>query len=172
MQWTTRGVAWMVAGILTAAGCQGVQPPVPVAGDLMLLAGQWDGEYGGRESGRHGSIMFTLAAGADTAYGDVLMIPREWENPPGSRTGDPNAPGQPLGQAPQPLKIAFVWAEGGRVEGRLAPYRDPECGCLLTTTFTGRLESANQFEGTFVSLHAEMGKETRGWWRATRRTPD
>lgn len=171
MRGAGRWMMWAVAGTLVTAGCQGVQPPVPVVGDVMLLAGQWDGEYGGRESGRHGSIMFTLAAGADTAHGDVLMIPREWEFPAATRTGDPDAPGQPPGKAPQPVKIAFVRAENRMVEGRLAPYRDPDCGCMLTTTFTGRLVSPNQFEGTFVSLHAEMGRETRGWWRATRRTP-
>jgi hypothetical protein len=162
-------MVWMMVGTLAGGGCQGVQPPVPVAGNLELLAGQWDGEYGGRESGRSGSIMFTLAAGADTAYGDVLMIPGEWEVPPGGRSPDPNAPGQPMGKAPQPLRIAFVRAENQWVEGRLSPYRDPDCGCLLTTVFTGRLVAPNQVEGTFVSVHAEMGTTTRGWWRATRR---
>lgn len=164
-------LAAVTAVMLGLVGCQGVQPPVPVAGDLMLLAGQWEGEYGGRESGRHGSIVFTLAAGADTAYGDVLMIPRAWEVPPESRPGDPDAPLRPPGQAPQPLKIAFVRAANSTIEGQLAPYRDPECGCQLVTTFTGRLVTPDHFEGTFVSLHFEMGKETRGWWRATRRAP-
>lgn len=164
--------AFMVVAAISIGSCLGGQPPVPVAGDLMLLAGQWDGEYGGRESGRHGSIVFTLAAGADTAFGDVLMIPRAWELPPGPPSGDPDAPGRPLGQAPQAIKIAFVRSANRMVEGQLAPYRDPECGCQLVTTFTGRLVTPDRFEGTFVSLHLEMGKETRGWWRATRRTPE
>lgn len=157
----------MALGLATA--CQSVQPPVPVAGDLMLLAGQWDGEYGGRESGRHGSIVFTLAAGADTAFGDVLMVPREWEVPPGIRPGDPEHTGRPRGQVPQAIAIAFVRSTDRMVEGRLAPYRDPECGCLLNTTFRGRLVAPDLFEGTFVSWHQEMRKETQGWWRARRR---
>lgn len=169
MRWGAMAVTVLLAGTL---GCQGVQPPVPVAGDLMMLAGRWEGEYGGRESGRHGSIIFTLAAGADTAYGDVLMTPREWEVPPDSRPGKPDIPLRPQGQSPQAIPIAFVRAADRTVEGQLGAYRDPECGCQLVTTFTGRLVSPNHFEGTFVSLHFEMGKETRGWWRATRRTPE
>jgi len=155
--------------VAALAACQGVQPPVPVSGDVMMLAGQWQGEYGSRESGRSGSIVFTLAAGADTAHGDVVMVPREWEVPPGQRPGDPEASARRLGQSPQAIAIAFVRAADRTVEGRLAPYRDPECGCLLTTIFRGRLVDANTIEGTFVSLHREMGTETRGWWRATRR---
>ncbi len=161
-------LGWGATLVLVAA-CQGVQPPVPVAGDLMLLAGQWDGEYGGRESGRHGSIVFTLAAGADTAFGDVLMVPRELEVPPGARAGDPGVPARVAGQVPQAIAISFVRADNQMVEGRLAAYRDPDCGCLLTTTFRGRLVAPDLFEGTFVSWHQEMRKETQGWWRARRR---
>lgn len=157
-----------ITAVLVLAGCHGVQPPVPVAGNLALLAGQWDGDYGGQESGRTGSIAFTLAAGADTAHGDILMVPRSWEVPPTSRPGDPDARTTP---APQPIAIAFVRAADGFVDGRLAPYRDPECGCLLTTTFRGRLVAPDRFEGTFVSWHAEMRQETHGWWRARRRAP-
>lgn len=171
MRTTQRMVAILAAVVFGTAGCQGVQPPVPVAGDLLLLAGQWDGEYGGRESGRHGSIIFTLAAGADTAYGDVLMIPREWELPPGGKAGAPDAPGRPVGQAPEAIKIAFVRAANRTVAGQLAGYRDPECGCRLVTSFSGRLVGPDRFEGTFVSVHLEMGTETTGWWRAVRRTP-
>ncbi len=167
-----RWVTLALASAVASAGCRGVQPPVPVMGDLPLLAGRWDGEYGGPESGRSGSIVFTLAAGADTAFGDVLMVPRAWEVPPGAtRPGDPDAPGQRVGPAPQALKISFVRAADQMVEGRLEPYRDPDCGCLLITTFTGRLVEPDRFEGTYVSYHTEMAKETRGWWRARRRAP-
>jgi hypothetical protein len=157
----------LVASILGA--CQAAQPPVPVSGEVMMLAGRWEGEYGSRESGRSGSILFTLAAGADTAHGDVIMVPNEWGLPPSPRTGDPDAPARRLGPAPQALAIAFVRAADRMIEGRLAPYRDPECGCLLTTMFRGRLTGPDTIEGTFVSLHGTSGPETKGWWRATRR---
>ena len=164
-----RGMPRLILALAAVMACQGAQPPVPVSGDIMMLAGQWQGEYGSRESGRSGSIAFTLAAGADTAHGDVVMVPRAWEVPAVQRPGDPDVPPQRLGQAPQAIAIAFVRATDRMVEGRLAPYRDPDCGCLLTTVFRGRQLDANSIEGTFVSLHQEMGTETRGWWRATRR---
>jgi len=164
-----RALSWMTVLVASATACQGPQPPVPVSGDVMMLAGRWEGEYGSRESGRAGSILFTLAAGADTAHGDVIMVPREWELPPTSRGGDPDLPVRPLGPGPQAIAIAFVRAADRMVEGRLAPYRDPECGCLLTTMFRGRLTDPDRLEGTFISLHGESGRETKGWWRATRR---
>lgn len=161
--------AWWLIGVLlggTIAACRPPELPVPVSGDVLMLAGRWEGEYGSRESGRAGSIVFTLAAGADTAHGDVLMVPREWEVPPGGvamRSGGP---------APQAIPIRFVRAADRRVEGQLAAYRDPDCGCLLTTIFQGRLTGPDRIEGTFVSLHGDSGKEVRGWWRATRRRPE
>src|ERR1043166_5630706 len=60
-------------------GCGASQPPVPVVGgeaDIARLAGQWLGEYSSAETGRSGSIVFTLTSGSDTATGDVVMTPR------------------------------------------------------------------------------------------------
>lgn len=154
---------------IALVACQGAQPPVPVLGDVAALSGRWDGEYGSRESGRSGSILFVLEAGADTAHGDVLMVPEEAELPPAPRPGDPDAMDWRRDRLAEPLPIAFVHAAQGMVEGRLAPYRDPACGCLLTTLFVGRLVSPGRIEGTFVSIHGEGGREVRGWWRAARR---
>lgn len=159
----------VVVGLAVLASCQGPQPPVPVLGDVAALTGRWEGEYGSRESGRAGSILFTLEAGSDTAHGDVLMVPREWDLPPQPRAGDPDAMDFRRDRAPQALPIAFVRAMDGQVEGRLAPYRDPDCGCLLTTHFSGRLIDSNTFEGTFTSVHGETGRVVRGWWRVTKR---
>lgn len=163
--WTT-GIA---AAIVTLTACQGAQPPVPVMGEVAALAGRWEGEYGSRETGRAGSILFTLDPGTDTAHGDVLMVPRELELPPAPRPGDPEGLDRRLDRPPQALPISFVRATDGRVEGRLAPYRDPDCGCLLSTSFVGRLINATTFEGTFTSIHGETGRLVRGWWRVTRR---
>ncbi len=149
------------------AACSYDPPPVPVTGDPEargVLAGEWSGSYQGRESGRSGSLFFRLSAGADTARGDVLMAPvarmhpavetEEWEREVAS----------PL------LTIRFVRAEGNLVYGRLDEYRDPQCGCLLQTTFTGRIE-ANEIEGTFVTLHVETGQRHSGSWSARRTGP-
>lgn len=163
---------WMTGvglGLAVLTACQGPQPPVPVMGDIETLAGRWEGEYGSRESGRSGSILFTLLAGADTAHGDVLMVPREWELPPQPRAGDPDAMDFRRDRAPQVLPIAFVRCVNGMVEGRLEPYHDPDCGCMLTTTFTGKLVNPSTFEGTFTSIHGSGGRTVRGWWRVTKR---
>ena len=67
------------AALLLLAGCAGNPSPVPVVGtasDVRALSGEWAGEYRSPETGRTGSITFKLAAGRDTAFGDVLT-PRE-----------------------------------------------------------------------------------------------
>jgi hypothetical protein len=66
------------------------------------------------------------------------------------------------------LAITFVRVEDGFVQGRLEPYRDPECGCRLDTTFVGT-RSGDVIEGTFTSLHMDTGVVRRGVWRVVRR---
>ncbi len=154
-------------GIVALLGCAGPQAPVPVSGDIAILAGDWQGEYSSAETGRVGSILFHLQAGTDSAKGDVLMVPYGAEAPRPTtdmRMPDPNT------RAPRVLTIAFVRADNKSVVGQLDPYRDPDCGCLLTTTFTGKLKG-NTFEGTFSSFHREMGNTTRGKWKVARKKP-
>ena len=151
---------------VTLAACNGPSTPVPVSGDIAQLRGEWRGDYSSAQSGRSGTIIFHLDATSDTAHGDVLMVPPD---PIGPQPDPGNVPkGMP--SRPQPLTISFVRAAGGGITGRLDPYRDPECGCLLTTTFTGRV-TGDVVEGTFVSFHQEMGRKTEGRWRAQRVKP-
>jgi hypothetical protein len=173
----TMGIVGFAAVTLVVIGCSGAPAPVPVVGaptELERLAGEWSGEYHGETTGRSGSIAFKLTAGADTAYGDVVMIPhqrREQRLP----TQDPSA-GLPTSRAPEVLSIAFVRAAGGGVTGQLVPYRDPECECLVVTRFEGRIHG-DTIEGTYTSRHAgsplgTAGGETRtGVWKVTRRKP-
>ena len=149
-----------------AVGCQAAQPPVPVVGDVAALAGEWRGEYWSTESGRRGTILFSLQAGQDTAHGEVVMYPSRVATP----LPTPAEPEPVIVHAnPEPLAITFVRAGGGMVSGRLEPYRDPECGCRLTTTFTGRWET-DTLAGTYVSVH-ESGRRVTGEWRVSRVTP-
>ncbi|TMQ71121.1 MAG: hypothetical protein E6K80_06505, partial [Candidatus Eisenbacteria bacterium] len=81
---------WILIGLACGAlSCSTVPRPVPVAGTplaLRELAGQWSGDYHANGGGRQGTVMFQLAAGADTASGEVLMFPRETATPrPGER---------------------------------------------------------------------------------------
>lgn len=154
--------------ILGLLGCRGPEFPVPVAGRLSAIAGRWEGSYGGRESGRSGSIVFNLTPGRDTAIGDVLMVPRDFEIPPRPVASEQELHRVAASQA-EAISIAFVTADSGGVVGQLAPYRDPDCGCHLDTRFIGRFVTRDRLEGTFISIHRETGHQTRGWWWAERR---
>src|SRR5438552_2534469 len=66
---------------LALSACAASRSPVPLVGtstDVGALTGEWAGEYSSSESGRSGSISFTLRAAGDSAFGDVVMIPRAW----------------------------------------------------------------------------------------------
>ena len=161
-------VCVLLAIAAIVAGCASVPAPVPVVGDaadLGRLAGEWGGDYQGETSGRSGSIVFKLAAGADTAYGDVVMIPRERlaSRPP---TQDPSA-GLAIPLTPQVVSIAFVRAADGMLTGRLAPYRDPDCDCVLITRFQGRLQG-DAIEGSFSSTPESGGAVQTGTWKVRR----
>ena len=165
-------VRWALSTSLIL-GCAYSPPPVPVSGDpagLEKLAGEWGGSYEGRDSGRSGSIFFRLSADADTAHGDVLMAPTGLEHP-GSETDRWTHLAPTV--APPLLTIRFVRSEGSLVHGQLDEYNDPVCGCLLKTTFTGRI-SGDEIEGTFTTLHIETGERHGGTWevRRTRVMPE
>jgi hypothetical protein len=164
------GVGALATLALIVAGCNGAPAPVPVVGapmDIAKLAGEWGGDYRNDANGRTGSIVFNLSAGADTAYGDVVMIPRQRrvERMPSQ---DPSQ-GLPVSRAPEVLSIAFVRAEGGGVRGQLVPYRDPECDCLVITHFKGSIRG-NVIEGTFDTRHVEENLTTTGTWKVKRKS--
>src|SRR3989442_9334411 len=72
----------MLAGLTTCTPTP--PPPVPLAGtarDVAALAGRWEGSYSSAATGRSGSISFTLSATGDSAFGDVIMIPRGLARP-------------------------------------------------------------------------------------------
>jgi hypothetical protein len=50
----------------------------------------------------------------------------------------------------EPLAMRFVFVTSDEVSDVLDPYRDPDCGCTLTTTFRGTLRG-DVIEGTFHS---------------------
>lgn len=146
--------------VALVAACGGKSPPVPVLGsgtDIPDLVGEWTGEYSSTESGRSGSIYFRLEAGADSAAGDILMIP---EDRPHDHPGGVHPPSEYL-------SITFVGISNGRVRGMLEPYVDPGCGCRLDTRFEGRLR-ADTIRGTYTSRHIEGGLVQSGQWFAFR----
>jgi hypothetical protein len=159
-------VRWILlaaAATLACASTPEIVPLVGSAGDVSSLVGEWSGEYEGGSSGRSGNIVFVLRSAADTAHGDVMMIPRasgEQMSAEGRRA--------PLSlRSGQVLRIAFVRVANGAVSGTLDPYTDPDCKCTVQTTFTGTLRG-NTIEGTFVTRGSQLPSEQTGRWRVTR----
>jgi hypothetical protein len=158
---------WMLLAAAATLACASTPPEtVPLVGsasDVSSLVGEWSGEYEGGSSGRSGNIVFVLRSVADTARGDVMMIPRgAGEQMPAEGQRAPLAL-----RSGQVLSIAFVRVAGGAVNGTLDPYTDPDCKCTVQTTFTGTLRG-NTIEGTFVTRGSQLPSEQRGRWRVTR----
>jgi hypothetical protein len=154
-------------GFLTAAILAGCVPPpadpIPVLGDIQEVTGQWSGTYSSNETGRSGSIQFNLVAGADTARGDVLMIPN-WPGPYSiSQYVPPEEPARPA----QLLRIKLVRVFGHQVAGQLDPYQDPDCNCEVLTIFSGRIEG-NSLIGVYYSYRPD-GRALSGEWRVERK---
>jgi hypothetical protein len=134
-----------VLGFIVAA-CGGGASQVAVKGgdvELASLAGEWQGNYKGTESGREGPVTFSLAVGSHTADGTVLM------------------------GGTSPLKIQFVAFEHGKISGKIDPYTDPSCQCQVQTEFTGTREH-NTIDGTFTTTVVGKPIEQHGVWNVKR----
>jgi len=154
--------ASLAASTLLLAACAASQSPVPLVGrsaDIAALAGEWSGEYSSSESGRSGSISFTLRAAADSAFGDVVMVPMGSGRPLAPWRGEAAAAPRPTSEV---LTINFVRVDQGRVNGTLAPYSDPQTGARLVTSFTGEL-SGNTISGSYITRLASGETQTGRW---------
>ena len=137
----------IIAVVLSLSACGGSSSQVPVKGtdsQVVSLAGTWEGEYKGDESGRSGPISFTLTVGRHTAEGTVVM---------NNQT---------------PLQIKFVELEGGGgVNGKIEPYTDPSCNCMVETEFSGQRVS-ERIDGTFTTKVVQTGATQHGTWGVAR----
>jgi len=132
--------------VLSVGACAGTQKEIPVQGtdnELVKLAGTWEGDYQGTDSGRNGPIKFDLRIGVHSAEGEVRM---------GGTT---------------PLKIDFVNVKDGQVRGTIAPYTDPACNCQVETTFLGN-RSGEEIAGSFETKLGATGKTQSGTWQVKR----
>lgn len=160
----------IVAGLAASAiACASHLPSTQVTAndfDLNPLVGEWRGDYSSAQTGRKGTIAFTLRAGEASASGNIVMIPRaDSLLTPAERELVTNvgAPGRSV------LTIHFVRKEGGNLSGTLDPYRDPDCGCPVITTFQGSFRDARTIEGTFSTVPSQPGRSvTGGIWKVTR----
>ena len=164
----TRCILSISAAMVLAAACASRPEPIPLAADpanLGALVGNWSGDYSSETTGRSGSIVFKLSAGKDTAFGDVVMVPR-------ATASMQTAPDRPQANTMPPssevLTIRFARVEGGAVSGTLNPYTDPNCGCTVQTTFVGRLTDSNTIEGTFTTAGSALPGQQTGRWKVKR----
>jgi hypothetical protein len=151
---------------ISLAACSSNPAPVAIEGStssLQALAGKWSGQYDNAANGRSGSIVFNLHPDGQTATGDVMMFSRVVSQP-----WDPNRNYPPGTPAAQLLSITFVQVSGGQVSGKLDPYKDPDTGSMLSTTFTGR-QTGDTIEGTFEAWSSDKVTPQRGHWKVTRR---
>jgi hypothetical protein len=164
-------VSSVIAACLTAStiACVSRTPGIELTAsdfDLNPLVGEWRGVYSSSETGRSGTIAFTLRAGESAASGNVVMIPRADSSlTPAERdlVSKVSAPARSV------LTIHFVRKEGGNLSGTLDPYLDPECNCPVTTTFQGSFRDARTIEGTFSTVPSQPGRSvTGGKWKAAR----
>ncbi len=131
----------------TLVACGGSQKDVEVKGkdtETAKLAGDWEGDYKGNESGRTGTVKFSLQLGRHTADGEVFM---------GGET---------------PLKIQFIEVEGGKIQGTIAPYTDPNCSCEVETSFLGTV-AGDAISGMFSTKIGATGQIQTGTWQVTRK---
>jgi hypothetical protein len=152
----------MIGGCLAPAAS-----PVPVQGvntEVSALAGEWEGRYWSKDTGRHGNIRFNLPEQADTGHGEV-----EITFSPALRMLQALDENQ---DEPKPctiLDITLIQVEGGRVRGTMAPYWDPDCDCRAQTLFEGKL-SGNRISGTFVTRRASTDRRLlTGEWETQRK---
>src|SRR5262249_23122461 len=91
----------------------------------------------GNESGRAGTVQFSLQLGRHVADGQVIM---------GGAT---------------PLKIEFVAVKAGQVKGTIAPYTDPNCSCEVETSFLGNI-AGDKITGMFETKISKTGQIQTG----------
>lgn len=155
----------MVLGVvLMAGGCAPSSPQGLVLADadqLAMLTGTWKGSFLNAATSRTGSIEFTLTAYSEFAYGDVRMHVAEKEHIYQPMDGQQQV--SRGSTRPLVLKISFLRLSNGIVRGVLEPYEDPECRCLVVTTFEGTMRKG-VIEGTFYTRGAGMRPIPTGSW--------
>jgi hypothetical protein len=170
-RWSTGPVVALAA--LVATGCSR-QPapesaaPIRVEGratDRRALEGSWSGEFRNERTGRTGTIRFSLTPGHDTAYARVVLPGAA----PASTCGDALSQATSTGEASGELLLRLIWlgVEAGSVGGWLAPYHDPEAGCVMDIWFEGSAWK-NRIEGAYFARPADGTPLRIGSWELRR----
>jgi len=149
--------------LATAAflACSSNPKPISMMGspeDISLMVGSWIGTYEAEDGNRSGTIQFELDRDEDTASGRVEMY---------FGVFDPASPIEQQDVVSIRLAISFIQLGSGFVSGRLSPYLDPTCECMIETLFQGKL-LGDVIEGTFSSHGTNQRLLRSGSWKVIR----
>jgi len=145
--------------ILTIAvwlSCSSGGQEITVVGEkkeIGELAGLWQGTYDSDDGARTGTIELRFEGDTKTASGNVVM----------SASDNPDAALH--------LRIRFVQIAEGWISGRLDPYQDPECDCMVESLFQGRL-AGDSMVGTYSTRGVAEEFLRTGSWVMTRSSSD
>jgi hypothetical protein len=160
--------AWLAICVMA---CTPKAPAIEVLSgdfDLNPLVGEWRGTYTG-QTGRSGTIAFTLRAGETAAFGRVIMMPHGVDTVATTNANGTVGTAVSSAAARQALTISFVRKQGGKLVGTLDPYTDPDCRCTVNTSFQGSFTDARTIEGTFTTTGPPGGRPPNGGsWKVTR----
>jgi hypothetical protein len=166
-----RRVTLMLAAVISVStlACATTPPGTEITSsdfDLLPLVGVWRGNFNSSQTGRAGTVAFTLRAGESSAKGNVVLIPR----PDSLLTPEEREVVENGGSGGRSVvPITFIRKEGGTMNGTLDPYRAPDCDCIVTTTFQGTFSDANTIVGTYTTVPSKAGASvTGGTWKVTR----
>jgi hypothetical protein len=135
--------------------------------DVSPLVGEWAGEFSSAETGRHGTITFTVQPRESTGSGEVTLLPDRIAGDAPSAAQQPAA-GNAVAAGGLVFKISLMRIDGDTVVGRIEPYLDPLCNCQIASTFKGLLQGRT-IAGRYSSVGVEDGLERfHGSWTVTR----
>ena len=153
---------------LTAAlalACVSLPDPVELSRqptDVILLDGQWSGDFMSIDGTAGGTLELTLGVRNDSARGQAVLAPIVYPEVGGS------APARPQERPMRRTLVSFMGATNGVVTGTLPPYFDADLGGIVQMMLVGRLRSWNVIEGSFVVLGANLTVVQAGTWRVVR----
>ena len=66
-----------------------------------------------------------------------------------------------------PVALEYISVESGQVSGKVEPYEDPGCKCIVQTEFEGAM-LGDTIEGTYTTRLVGMAETRAGWWSVQR----
>jgi hypothetical protein len=152
---------------LSALACIPLPARVPVTNrptDVLLLEGEWRGEFTSEDGQRGGSITFALRVRNDTARGPAVLTLVAY---PPAEAGA-SAPVRAEVRSTLRSPIHFVNVTDGVVTGVVPAFLDADRLTMVQMTLVGRMRSWNVIEGTYLTLSTDLRVEERGSWRVVR----